>query len=310
MSPTQEPAPQPAQEPTEGRVPVVGCVLVAGGSGTRLGLGVPKALASAGPATLLELAVAAVAAASSGGGRTVDTLVVVVPAAELDACTALVRRAWRDARGGPEAVGTEDRDADGAVGPVVPGGPVVVPGGEDRQASVAAGLAALATDVDVVLVHDAARALTPPSVFSAVAGAVRGDVVAVVPGLTPADTVKRLAPPPAAPDGPTGAARGPGGHPAGGLRQVAETLDRASLVAVQTPQGFRADVLRALHRDAAPDLSSRATDDAGLAEAAGHPVLVVPGHPEAFKVTTALDLVLARALLRERAGGQDGPRER
>ncbi|MFC3687145.1 IspD/TarI family cytidylyltransferase [Aquipuribacter hungaricus] len=245
-------------------------MLVAGGSGTRLGLGVPKALAVAGRSTLLELAVAAVAAVDPAtGSRAVGTLVVVVPAAEQDACTAMVRQAW---------------SAAGA-----PGDPVVVPGGADRQASVAAGLDALAEDVDVVLVHDAARALAPPSVFTAVAAAVAGDVVAVVPGLTPADTVKQLAP------------------ATGGPRTVAGTLDRSSLVAVQTPQGFRADVLRALH---AADRTAAVTDDAGMAEAAGHPVVVVPGHTEAFKVTTAVDLLLARALLENRSAGQDGARDR
>jgi len=256
---------------------VVGCVLVAAGSGTRLGLGIPKALATAGATTLLEIAVATAAASDpTTGAPVVDRLVVVVPASEVEACTALVLLAW---------AGADRTD------PVV-----VVAGGADRQASVAAGLEALAPGTDVVLVHDAARALAPATVFAAVAQAVRGDVVAVVPGLTPVDTVKRLRP----------AAAGPSAHD--GTRTVADTLDRSSLVAVQTPQGFRADVLRDLHRAPRPGPDA-ASDDAGMAEAAGHAVVVVPGHPEAFKVTTALDLVLARALLGQRPPGQDGSRD-
>ena len=280
----------------------VGCVVVAAGSGTRLGLGVPKALATAGSTTLLEVAVAAAAAADpSTGLPVVDHLVVVVPAGKVGSCAALVRGAWTGA---------------GRTDPVV-----VVAGGADRQASVAAGLHALTRDATVVLVHDAARALTPASVFAAVAGAVRDPVVAVVPGLTPADTVKRLRP-----AGSIGA--GSIGPLPRDTRTVADTLDRSLLVTVQTPQGFRADVLRELHRaprrapaddgairEAPEDATGHAvagasaTDDAGLAEAAGYTVVVVPGHPEAFKVTTALDLLLARALLGQRSPGQDDARD-
>ena len=295
----------------------VGCVVVAAGSGTRLGLGVPKVLATAGSTTLLEVAVAAAAAADpSTGLPVVDHLVVVVPAGEVGPCAALVRGAWTGA---------------GRTDPVV-----VVAGGADRQASVAAGLHALTRDATVVLVHDAARALTPASVFAAVAGAVRDPVVAVVPGLTPADTVKRLRPARSIGAESIGAgsigAESIGAGSIGPLprdtRTVADTLDRSLLVTVQTPQGFRADVLRELHRAPrrapaddgaireAPEnatgndiAGASATDDAGLAEAAGYTVVVVPGHPEAFKVTTALDLLLARALLGQRSPGQDDARD-
>ena len=285
----------------------VGCVVVAAGSGTRLGLGVPKVLATAGSTTLLEVAVAAAAAADpSTGLPVVDHLVVVVPAGKVGPCAALVRGAWTGA---------------GRTDPVV-----VVAGGADRQASVAAGLHALTRDATVVLVHDAARALTPASVFAAVAGAVRDPVVAVVPGLTPADTVKRLRPAGSMGAGSIGA--GSIGPLPRDTRTVADTLDRSLLVTVQTPQGFRADVLRELHRAPrrapaddgaireAPEnatgndiAGASATDDAGLAEAAGYTVVVVPGHPEAFKVTTALDLLLARALLGQRSPGQDDARD-
>ena len=310
--------PDDALEPTgaggarQAAARAVGCVVVAGGSGTRLGLGVPKALATAGSTTLLEVAVAAAAAADpSTGLPVVDHLVVVVPAGKVGPCAALVRGAWTGA---------------GRTDPVV-----VVAGGADRQASVAAGLHALTRDATVVLVHDAARALTPASVFAAVAGAVRDPVVAVVPGLTPADTVTRLRPAES-----SGAESiGAGSIGAGSIgplprdtRTVADTLDRSLLVTVQTPQGFRADVLRELHRAPrrapaddgtireAPEnatghavAGASATDDAGLAEAAGYTVVVVPGHPEAFKVTTALDLLLARALLGQRSPGQDDARD-
>ena len=305
--------PDDADEPTRagGARPAaaraVGCVVVAAGSGTRLGLGVPKALATAGSTTLLEVAVAAAAAADpSTGLPVVDHLVVVVPAGTVGPCAALVRGAWTGA---------------GRTDPVI-----VVAGGADRQASVAAGLHALTRDATVVLVHDAARALTPASVFAAVAGAVRDPVVAVVPGLTPADTVKRLRPAESIGAGSIGA--GSIGPLPRDTRTVADTLDRSLLVTVQTPQGFRADVLRELHRaprrapaddgairEAPEDATGHAvagasaTDDAGLAEAAGYTVVVVPGHPEAFKVTTALDLLLARALLEQRSPGQDDARD-
>jgi 2-C-methyl-D-erythritol 4-phosphate cytidylyltransferase len=128
---------------------------------------------------------------------------------------------------------------------------------------------------DVVLVHDAARPLVPVELVDAVVAAVRGGADAVVPALPVADTIKVVS---------------ADGH-------VAETLDRAVLRAVQTPQGFRRTVLEAAHL-AAGDLD--ATDDAGLVERAGGTVLVVPGAEEAFKVTRPIDLELAEAVLARR----------
>ena len=154
----------------------------------------------------------------------------------------------------------------------------VVAGGETRQESVRAALAALPDDVDVVLVHDAARPLVPVELVEAVAGAVREGADAVVPALPVVDTVKRI----------------------DADARVVETLDRAALRAVQTPQGFRRDVLEAAH--ARPTAES--TDDAGLVELAGRPVWVVPGAEEAFKVTRPLDLVLAEAVLARRRAEQ------
>ena len=148
----------------------------------------------------------------------------------------------------------------------------VVAGGAERQDSVRAGLQALPPDVDVVLVHDAARCLTPPGVFTAVVEAVRAGAIAVVPVLPVSDTVKRV-------------------HG----EVVVETLERSELVAVQTPQGFDRAALQAAHTAAAG--AAPATDDAGVLEALGHQVRTVAGDERAFKVTRPLDLVLAEALL-------------
>jgi 2-C-methyl-D-erythritol 4-phosphate cytidylyltransferase len=152
----------------------------------------------------------------------------------------------------------------------------VVAGGAERQESVARALAALPPEVGLVLVHDAARAFTPVAVVEGVVAALRAGAPAVVPVLPLADTVKRV----------------------DGARVVA-TVDRALLRAVQTPQGFARALLERAHAvtDGGP-----ATDDAGLVERLGEPVVTVPGSDEAFKVTRALDLLLAEALLRARAG--------
>lgn len=166
-----------------------------------------------------------------------------------------------------------------AVGAAAAGGvPVtVVPGGTTRDQSVAAGLAAVGGDVRFVLVHDAARALVPEPVVAAVVAALLAGAQAVVPGLPVTDTIRAV--------------------DADGRSR---TLDRAALRAVQTPQGFPLSVLRAAHefRRAHPDLA--VTDDAGLAEALGVAVTLVPGDPQAMKVTTGLDLALAEVILRRR----------
>jgi 2-C-methyl-D-erythritol 4-phosphate cytidylyltransferase len=159
----------------------------------------------------------------------------------------------------------------------VPADVEVVAGGATRQESVARALAALPAHVDLVLVHDAARPLAPAEVADAVVSALRSGAVAVVPAVPVADTIKRV--------------------DANGV--VLETLDRPSLRAVQTPQGFRRDVLAAAHAAAT---TTDATDDAGLVEALGHDVRTVPGHPEAFKVTRPIDLVLAESVLAQRLG--------
>lgn len=148
---------------------------------------------------------------------------------------------------------------------------VVVTGGASRVASVSAALAVVPEGFEVVLVHDAARCLVPLEVVAAVVDAVLAGAAAVVPGLPVVDTIREL---------------DAGGGPS-------RTIDRARLRAVQTPQGFAAAALRRAHAAGDP----AATDDAGMVEALGLPVEIVPGDPRAFKVTTALDLLLAEALL-------------
>ncbi|ESU49234.1 bifunctional enzyme ispD/ispF [Streptomyces sp. HCCB10043] len=160
---------------------------------------------------------------------------------------------------------------------------LVVPGGETRQESVRLGLEALPEDVAVVLVHDAARPLVPVDTVDAVAAAVRDGAPAVVPALPLADTVKEVEP-----------AATPG-EP----EPVLTTPVRARLRAVQTPQGFDRETLERAHAEVAVD-GEGATDDAGMVERLGRPVVVVPGHEEAFKVTRPLDLVLAEAVLARR----------
>jgi 2-C-methyl-D-erythritol 4-phosphate cytidylyltransferase len=158
-------------------------------------------------------------------------------------------------------------DLDGAVA----GADAVVAGGGSRSASVRCGLAAVPPAAAVVVVHDAARPAASPALFRRVVDAVRAGADAVVPGVPVADTLR---------------------HRDGG------TVDRDELVAVQTPQGFRSDVLRTAHEHA-----GEATDDAGLVEAAGGTVTVVPGEPANLKLTHPSDRVALEATLAERTAG-------
>jgi 2-C-methyl-D-erythritol 4-phosphate cytidylyltransferase len=184
--------------------------------------------------------------------RAVGHVVVVAPQTHLSAARAVV-----DATARPEVVD-------------------VVPGGAERTASVAAGLAALRPDDAVVLVHDAARALAPPRLFDAVIAAVRSGAEAVVPGLPVVDTIKTV----------------------DGAGVVEDTPDRDRLRAVQTPQGFTRSLLERAHASGAS-----ASDDAGLAERIGAQVHVVPGDARAMKVTTPHDLAVAAVYLGEEGQG-------
>jgi len=143
-----------------------------------------------------------------------------------------------------------------------PAADVVVVGGATRSGSVRAGLAAVPDGAEVVVVHDAARPFAGPALFEAVVSCVRSGADGAVPGVAIADTVKRVA------DG-----------------RVVDTLDRAELVAVQTPQAFAAGALRRAHAAGA-----EATDDAALVEAAGGRVMVVAGDPANTKITLRADL--------------------
>jgi len=147
---------------------------------------------------------------------------------------------------------------------------VVVAGGMTRSASVRAGLAQVPAHADAVVVHDAARPLAHPGLFDAVLAALADGADGAVAAVPLADTLKRVAA-----DG-----------------RVVETVDRTGLWAVQTPQAFRADVLRAAHAG-----NPEATDDAGLVEAAGGRVVVVPGDRRNLKVTDPADLDLLEALV-------------
>ncbi len=161
-----------------------------------------------------------------------------------------------------------------AVRAVLPAEVVVVSGGATRADSVRCALAALPPDVEVVLVHDAARPFVSAEVIEAVVAAVRGGHEAVVPVLPVSDTIKQIAA-----DG-----------------RVVRTLPRDELYAVQTPQGFLRTVLAAAHATGSGD----ATDDAVLVERLGRQVWTVPGAEEAFKVTRPADLQRAEALLATR----------
>jgi 2-C-methyl-D-erythritol 4-phosphate cytidylyltransferase len=165
----------------------------------------------------------------------------------------------------PATQGTDVLDPHGA--------DLVVPGGGTRADSVRCGLTAVPDDAEVILVHDAARPLASPDLFAAVIAAVTdGGADGAVPGVPPSDTIKTV-------------------DESG---RVTGTLDRASLVAVQTPQAFRAGVLRRAH-EVAP--VSGATDDAMLVESMGGTVRVVPGEPGNLKITDPDDLAAAERLL-------------
>jgi 2-C-methyl-D-erythritol 4-phosphate cytidylyltransferase len=204
-------------------------IVVAAGTGSRFGGAVPKQYLAVGDQRVLDLSLANARSRADG--------VVLVVAG--------------DRLGDPE-----------------PAADVVVAGGATRSESVRNGLAAVPTDADVILVHDAARPSASPSLFAAVIDAIRAGADAAVPGIAVADTIKRI-------DGDV----------------VVETLRRDELVAVQTPQGFAGPVLRAAHAS-----HGEGTDDAALVEAAGGKVVVVPGDVDNHKITVTRDLddLLAR----------------
>jgi 2-C-methyl-D-erythritol 4-phosphate cytidylyltransferase/2-C-methyl-D-erythritol 2,4-cyclodiphosphate synthase len=228
---------------TSNAMPRVSVIVVAAGSGTRLGAEVPKAFVALGGVTLLERSLYSVARM-----REAVEAIVVAPSS-LVAEAAILSEA--------------------AFGSSV----TVVAGGDSRQQSVALGLAQVAPSAEVVLVHDAARALAPSALFDRVVAEVDARRHGIVPGLAVSDTIKRVD------------AHG----------DIHETVDRSVLSAVQTPQGFPRSVLMAAYAAATSD----ETDDAGLVTALGLPVSVVPGDELAFKVTTPADLRRAEHVIGE-----------
>src|SRR6187200_2628714 len=214
-------------------MPKAVALLVAAGSGERLGASRPKAFVTLAGRPMLEWSVAALRAAG------LNEIVVALPEGE-----------------------------------AAPDGCVGVPGGATRSASVRAALAAAGRG-DVV-VHDAARPLVEPALFTAALAALEGADAAVAAAQA-TDTIKE-----AGPD-----------------HRVTGTLDRSRLWAIQTPQAFRRSALeRAL--DVSDDVLAQATDDAWLVERAGGSVRVVESSPANLKVTTPHDLQVAALLLSER----------
>jgi 2-C-methyl-D-erythritol 4-phosphate cytidylyltransferase len=144
-------------------------------------------------------------------------------------------------------------------------------GGATRSASVRNALATL-SDVDVVVIHDAARPLATSELFHRVVAALVDDVAGAVPSLEMSDTVKRV-------DHST-------------PRRILETLDRTQLVTVQTPQAFRLSALQLAHAG-----HDDATDDAALLEARGALVVAVTGESTNIKITTPEDFALVSSLV-------------
>lgn len=214
-------------------------VVPAAGSGERLAAGVPKAFFHLGGRTLVERAVSGLL--ESG---VVDRVVVAVPADRTDQAKLILGH-----------VAT------------------IVAGGADRTESVGRALAAIG-DAEFVLVHDAARALTPPGLVVRVVEKLRAGHSAVVPALPVPDTIKAI--------------------DANGV--VLGTPERAGLRAVQTPQGFAVELLRRAYRQAG---TADFTDDASMVEHIGGQVHIVEGDPLAFKITTRLDVQLAQAIVKQ-----------
>lgn len=226
----------------------VAVIIVAAGSGTRLGHTEPKAFVPLAGRTMLAVAVDAAL-----GMQETPHLVLVVPDGRVDETRATLA---------PVAE--------------VSGAPLdVVAGGASRQESVARGLALLPRLVDTVLVHDAARPLTPPLVFDEVVQAVRARGHGIVPALDVVDTIKRV----------------------DADHRVIQTVDRSTLAAVQTPQGFPREVLDRAYAAAVTEF----TDDAAVVASIGLPVDTVPGDARGFKITVPADLRRAEAMVRERS---------
>ena len=236
--------------------PRVIALIAAAGQGTRLGAEVPKAFVELRGRTLMERSVRALLAS----GVVDEAIVLVSPDMEAEAARIIGR--------------IDTADATDAANPA----PIrLVHGGSERADSVWAGLQAIPDADAVVLIHDAARALTPPAMVRGVAKRVLEGAPAAVPVVPVADTIKEVA-----------------------ADAVVSTPDRSRLRAVQTPQAFRLSALRQANLDywtQQPEFT--ATDDASLMEWHGERVATVPGDTLAFKITAPIDLTLAHALTEE-----------
>ncbi|GAA2174003.1 bifunctional 2-C-methyl-D-erythritol 4-phosphate cytidylyltransferase/2-C-methyl-D-erythritol 2,4-cyclodiphosphate synthase [Agrococcus versicolor] len=224
-------------DPSSAPEPTVAVILLAAGEGLRLGRGEPKAFVHLAGRPILAHALESLA-----GMRSHPQVVVAVPPSHEAIARELVR---------------------GVAGLDVERSSIVV-GGASRQESVRIALGHLAPTVATVLVHDAARPMTPAVIFDSVAAEVERTGEGVITGLPVSDTVKRLGPD----------------------DRVAETLDRSQLTAVQTPQGFPRAWLEEGHARATSDH----TDDAALVSDIGHPVRVIAGDQLASKITTTWEL--------------------
>ena len=224
-----------------------GAILLCGGRGERLGLGVPKALAALAGRPLCTFPLEALERCAA-----IEAIVVVGPVRAL-------------------------REALAAAG--IGAGKIVAwtEGGRERQHSVARGLAALPAGCDLVVIHDAARALVGTELVGRVLADARTHGAAIA-ALPVEDTLKR-----------------------GALGVIEGTVPRAGLWRAQTPQAFRRDWIEAAHREAAASRGAAATDDAALVEALGHRVHLTPGEAMNFKITSREDLELAEALVAGRS---------
>lgn len=167
-----------------------------------------------------------------------------------------------------------------------PYGPVrVVSGGPTRTASVRNGLTVVPNAATMILVHDAARPFASDHLYQSVIAAVVSGADGSVPGLPVVDTVKVIE---VAHSSTVDAV----------VPHVVNTPDRATLVAVQTPQAFRADILRQAY---VPEIDG--TDDSSLVEAIGGTVIVVPGEANNRKITHPEDLVWAREFIASKQAG-------
>lgn len=259
--------------------PVI-AIIAAAGQGTRLRADKPKAFVELAGISLLERSISAMQAS-----ELVDEIIVVAAPDMLDEAAEVISRC-------------ESADATRGAGADVSDGRTIrlVPGRGERADSVMAGLEAISVEpgVDpIVLVHDAARALTPASMIDRVARAVADGASGVVPVVPVVDTIK--------------AVTETAGHgEARSQAQITKTVDRSNVRAAQTPQGFRYSALLSANEmyyasvQADAEAGTRSfvpTDDASLLEWQGVPVVCVDGDELAFKITTQKDLLLARAYL-------------